>query len=66
MHGREDLWGPFERTMAFCRANLIDPEFGGWYLDRSLDKGSEWKVDYHVVGLCEEAIRLAGLLEEDT
>ena len=24
----------------------------------SLNKGSEWKADYHVVGMCAEAIRL--------
>ena len=29
----------------------------------SLSKGSEWKVDYHVVGMCAEAIRLSDYSE---
>jgi mannose-6-phosphate isomerase len=58
--GRDDLWEPLAKTIAYFRANLIDPEFGGWYYSlTNRNKGSEWKVDYHVVGMCEEATRLA-------
>ncbi len=58
--GRDDLWEPAAKTIEYFRANLIDPEFGGWYYGPGhQNKGSEWKVDYHVVGMCEEAIRLA-------
>jgi mannose/cellobiose epimerase-like protein (N-acyl-D-glucosamine 2-epimerase family) len=65
-HGREELWEPLAKTIAYFQANYIDPEFGGWYHSpTNLNKGSEWKVDYHVVGMCEEAIRLAGIIGED-
>jgi len=67
VRGRTDLAPRFEDTMAFCRRHLIDPEHGGWYMrvepDGSIqntDKGNVWKVDYHVVGLCAEAMRLLG------
>jgi len=63
---RSDLLPLFEQTMAFCRHSLIDAEHGGWFMrleaDGSItntDKGNVWKVDYHVVGLCDEVIRLA-------
>lgn len=58
-HGRQDLWSPLGHTIAYFQANLIDPEFGGWYGGPDLHKGGVWKVDYHVVGMCEEALKLA-------
>jgi mannose/cellobiose epimerase-like protein (N-acyl-D-glucosamine 2-epimerase family) len=62
---RNDLFEPFQATMRFCLDHLIDPDYGGWYMRvepdgtvHSTDKGNVWKVDYHVVGLCAEALRL--------
>jgi mannose/cellobiose epimerase-like protein (N-acyl-D-glucosamine 2-epimerase family) len=64
--GRSDLLEPLEKTIQFVKASLIDPEYGGWFAGveggKSLvqsEKGNEWKLDYHVVGMCMEAIRLA-------
>jgi mannose/cellobiose epimerase-like protein (N-acyl-D-glucosamine 2-epimerase family) len=66
LRGRSDLAEPFQRTMAFCRAHLVDPQHGGWYMRvepdgsvRNRDKGNEWKLDYHVVGLCAEALEVS-------
>ncbi|MGQ9730462.1 MAG: AGE family epimerase/isomerase [Candidatus Zipacnadales bacterium] len=56
---RDDLWVPLAKTIHYFQTHLIDPDFGGWYADERLNKGNEWKVDYHVVAMCEEAIRLA-------
>lgn len=65
-HGRDDLWEPLAKTIAYFQANLIDPEFGGWYYSpTNRNKGSEWKVDYHVVGMCEEAIRLTEIVGDE-
>ncbi len=65
VRGRADLCSPLERLLAFTRAHFLDPEQGGWFeaLDPSgvptrTGKGHEWKVDYHVVGMCTEALRL--------
>jgi mannose/cellobiose epimerase-like protein (N-acyl-D-glucosamine 2-epimerase family) len=63
--GRPGLQMPLHGTIDYVNGHLIDDEYGGWYAgekalasgDRS--KGSHWKVDYHVVGMCVEAIRLA-------
>ena len=64
---RDDLWEPLERTIGFFKKYFIDSDFGGWYQTVepdgdvvSHDKGNEWKVDYHAVGMCTEAIRLGG------
>ena len=62
---RDDLLGPLARTTGLVRAELIDPEHGGWYSSASAEdksKGNVWKVDYHVVGMCAEAVRLAALV----
>ncbi|MBD3174516.1 MAG: hypothetical protein GF320_05025, partial [Armatimonadia bacterium] len=59
VRGRDDLRERFERTLAWTREALVDAELGGW--KSSPDdgrKGTEWKVDYHVVALCDEAARL--------
>lgn len=63
--GRNDLNGPLQKTQEFVKASFIDREYGGWYprlkADRSpaaWEKGNVWKVDYHVVAMCMEAIRL--------
>lgn len=66
LRNRADLWEPFNKTFDFVRAHYIDPEHGGWYssvecngvLARA-DKGNEWKLDYHVVGMCVEIMRLS-------
>jgi cellobiose epimerase len=64
-HRRNDLNGPLQRTIEFVKASFIDSQYGGWYprigpgiTPQELEKGNEWKVDYHVVGMCMEAIRL--------
>jgi mannose-6-phosphate isomerase len=56
-------WNPLEKILHFVQSNFVDEEYGGWYSrpfgrEPSLDKGSEWKLDYHIVGMCAEAIRL--------
>lgn len=65
-HQRMDLVEPLQKTVAFVQRSFIDPEYGGWYpgvgpdiTPQALEKGNEWKLDYHVVGMCMEAIRLA-------
>lgn len=65
LRNRANLSEPFEKTLAFAKRTFIDRRYGGWYgtcepsgdLDRE-NKGTEWKVDYHVVGMCREAVRL--------
>ncbi|MBD3242303.1 MAG: hypothetical protein GF331_17045 [Chitinivibrionales bacterium] len=53
----------FLSVMAFIDSACIDQQFRGWYSaptpapgSPGEHKGSEWKLDYHVVGLCTEAI----------
>ena len=67
VRGDEKLWEPLENIIAFAQNHFVDEEHGGWFMrppvaagrnQPSFDKGSEWKVDYHVVGMCVEAIRL--------
>jgi len=63
----DDLWAPLQGTVDFVKRELLDHEHGGWYSGSwtpvsgvtKHDKGSEWKVDYHVVGMCVEAARWA-------
>lgn len=63
--GRDDLWPRVEKHLAFVQERFLDEEFGGWYFTPKQDgrppthsdKGSIWKLDYHVVGMCEEAVR---------
>ena len=64
-HQRDDLIEPLQKTLHFVQTSLIDPEYGGWYggigpdgEPETMEKGDEWKLDYHVVGMCMEAIRL--------
>jgi mannobiose 2-epimerase len=66
-HNRQDCLGPLQKLLNFAKGAFIDPQYGGWYArigpgitPTSQQKGSEWKVDYHVVGMCMEAIRLTG------
>ncbi|MFC1718107.1 AGE family epimerase/isomerase [Candidatus Poribacteria bacterium] len=63
----EEAWKPLEKVIAFAQEHFVDEEHGGWFMspsiaageDRiSLNKGSGWKADYHVVSMCAEAIRL--------
>lgn len=59
--GEERWLEPLEANVAFFRAELLDPLYGGWYGEaRPADqsKGNEWKIDYHAVGMCREAIAL--------
>ena len=49
----------------FVWQHCIDHEQGGWFTTVgrdgqviNADKGSAWKVDYHMVSLCDEALRL--------
>ncbi len=67
---RGDLWEPLEKIIAFFKKYFIDSEFGGWYQTLepdgtvpNKDKGNEWKVDYHAVGMCMEAIRLGAYVK---
>jgi len=63
--GRDDVKPALEQSLRFVLRSCVDSEFGGWFNTVSAegrpvrpDKGSEWKLDYHVVSLCDEAIRL--------
>jgi len=54
-----------QSSMDYIRTAFIDPEYGGWYSmpnpapgSREEHKGSEWKMDYHVVGMCMEAVAI--------
>ena len=69
LRGNNALWTPLLKTVHFVKKNFVDNEYGGWYTSREAnasplsqnvdtDKGSAWKVDYHIVGMCMEAIRL--------
>lgn len=65
---RTDLWRLFQQSVGFVQRDFIDPEYGGWYTFRepgidptAQDKGSVWKVDYHVVGMGMEAVRLESI-----
>ena len=67
LRGRVDLWPAAHQAAEFVRTRYVDPEYGGWYssiaaepTDTQPHKGGGFKVDYHVVGMCAEAIRLAG------
>lgn len=62
-----EVWEPLAKIIAFVQKHFVDQQHGGWYTrppitasqdQACLDKGSEWKVDYHIVGMCAEAIRL--------
>jgi mannose/cellobiose epimerase-like protein (N-acyl-D-glucosamine 2-epimerase family) len=68
VRGNAKAWEPLKRVITFVRNHFVDEEHGGWFMSPpvaagehqpSFDKGSEWKVDYHVVGVCVEAIRIA-------
>jgi len=62
--GRGDLAEALLRNVGFWREHFTDPEVGGWYPHedaRNADKGNEWKVDYHVVAMCSEVVRLASI-----
>jgi len=67
VRGDSEALEPMDKVITFIRKNFVDEEYGGWFSRptsiagerASLNKGSEWKVDYHVVGMCAEAIRLS-------
>jgi mannobiose 2-epimerase len=68
LHGRDDLWDPLQKTMHFIKLHMIDNENKGWYTSlkegedhRKQDKLDHWKLHYHTVGLCAEAVRLKNL-----
>lgn len=64
-HGAAEIAEPLRQSIDFVRLNFVDDEFGGWYFnppaaggEPSLDKGNEWKLDYHVVNMCRELVGL--------
>ena len=66
-HARVDLLGPLQQTLTFVQNEFLDHEHGGWYMNRepgvspaAQPKGNEVKLDYHVVGMCMEAMRIEG------
>jgi mannose/cellobiose epimerase-like protein (N-acyl-D-glucosamine 2-epimerase family) len=66
VHNRKDLMEPLQKMIQFMQGSMIDREYGGWYPNvgpgiahQELEKGNEWKLDYHVVGMCMEAVRLS-------
>lgn len=65
-HDRLDLLIPLQQTISFIQDEFLDSAHRGWYLSRlpgespaSQSKGHEAKLDYHVVGMCMEAIKIA-------
>ncbi|MGC8667639.1 MAG: AGE family epimerase/isomerase [Chthonomonadales bacterium] len=65
VRARSDLLTPAQHVYAFVRTRFLDPFYGGWF--EAVDpadgpvagpKGHLWKLDYHIVGLCVEAVRL--------
>lgn len=66
VRGRADLEPTTRLNLDYVKRVFIDPEFGGWYMrelppgapEDQRRKGDVWKVDYHVVGLCDEALRV--------
>lgn len=55
VRGRRELLEPAQHIVDFVRQTYVDPNHGGWYNNPSSRiKGSEWKVDYHVVSMCRE------------
>jgi mannose-6-phosphate isomerase len=64
--GQPDLWEKVEKHLAYVQSAFVDPEYGGWYPTPAVNgqpperagKGNLWKVDYHVTGMCEEALRV--------
>jgi mannose/cellobiose epimerase-like protein (N-acyl-D-glucosamine 2-epimerase family) len=63
---RPELWEKAQKHLAYVRSAFVDPEHGGWYSTPATNgrppersgKGNVWKVDYHVTGMCEEALRV--------
>ena len=77
LHGNNALWPPLLKTLRFVKEDFVDSEYGGWYTSREpgasplrqnvdTDKGSAWKVDYHIVGMCMEALRLQQMLSKQS
>jgi mannose-6-phosphate isomerase len=65
--GRGDLRDPLLKSVELIRERFIDPEFGGWYPGvgpgcdpDAQNKGGPYKLDYHNVAMCAEALRLTG------
>ncbi len=66
---RNDLWLRFRHSMDYVEDHFIDDIHGGWFrrpVARSTSrndtrpvKGTEWKVDYHVVGMYTEILKRA-------
>jgi len=61
--GADNLQPALESCIEYVQDAFIDLEYGGWYSEPSPRpgspgeyKGSEWKMDYHVVGMCIEAL----------
>lgn len=66
---RKKYWSPLHKTMDFIKTHMIDNQNKGWYTfikegedHTKQDKLDQWKIHYHAVGLCAEAIRLKNLL----
>jgi mannobiose 2-epimerase len=61
LHKRDDLWTQLDRALLFADRKLIDHEYGGWYpaATGEVNKGSVWKVGYHVTGMYSEGLKLA-------
>jgi mannose/cellobiose epimerase-like protein (N-acyl-D-glucosamine 2-epimerase family) len=62
---RDSLRQTLTDAADFIFTHFADPDYGGWYSSVEADgtpantsKGSEWKLDYHMTSLCDEAIRL--------
>jgi mannobiose 2-epimerase len=67
-HGRTDVIETRDRIIAFVKKHFIDPDQGGWFSSLKpdgqpahTDKGSIWKVDYHVTGMALELIGEEGI-----
>ena len=55
---------PFGAILDFVKTRFLDPDHGGWFRllerdgsPRDTTKGTGWKLDYHQVALCREAVQ---------
>jgi mannose/cellobiose epimerase-like protein (N-acyl-D-glucosamine 2-epimerase family) len=62
-HDATELQPALESCLGYVQNTFVDLEFGGWFTEPSPKpgspgehKGSEWKMDYHVVGMCVEGL----------
>lgn len=71
-HARPVLNEPLYQTVTYVRSQFVDARHRGWYSYREFGtspigqaKSREFKLEYHVVGMCMEAVWVAEAARED-